>query len=356
MSWVAAAVVGSAVIGGVVSSNSADKAADAQNKSSQDAINAQNQQLAITRADQAPYRQAGEAGVNKLRDLMGIGVSSQGDWKTQLKKGYADVFARNPQMGTAALTTLNDIIDKSSSPEDKSAYGESPLDIASRMGVPRPENLGQILQLPMGAQAQGTQGQPQQEVRDFEGNVVQGGNRGEFGDSPLLRQFTVGDFYNDPVSQLSMKYGMDMGQRGINNMAGARGNINSGATLKALTRFGQDYAGSKAAESQQRFVGDQTNVYNRLAGISGTGQTAATQTGQMGMSGAQNIGNIMTAQGNARGAAAISQGNAQSQSANTVGNYFQQQQMLDKLTKQQSPQTPYFQYSGYDSGGGNAYG
>lgn len=74
---VAAAIVGSAVVGGLVSSNSSSKASKAQERASNDATarqDAQYQQtrtdqlaqLAQTRADQAPYR---EAGVNALNQL-----------------------------------------------------------------------------------------------------------------------------------------------------------------------------------------------------------------------------------------------------------------------------------------------
>ncbi len=81
MSWIAAAVVGSAVVGGVVSSNAASNAADAQSNAAGQASNAQveaarisseasltasreanqivKEQNALNRQDLAPYREAG---------------------------------------------------------------------------------------------------------------------------------------------------------------------------------------------------------------------------------------------------------------------------------------------------------
>lgn len=150
-----------------------------------------------------------------------------------------------------------------------------------------------------------------------------------FGD--LNKKFTVGDFYDDPVSQLGLQFGLNEGTKGLNRMAGARGMLNSGANVKALTRYGNDYAGSKAADSYSRFVNDQTNVYNRLAGVAGTGQTAASTTAQLGANNATNIGNIMTSAGNARGAASIAGGNALGGIFGNIGNYYGQQQTLDKL-------------------------
>jgi hypothetical protein len=101
--------------------------------------------------------------------------------------------------------------------------------------------------------------------------------------------------------------------------------------LKALTQFGTDYGGMKAGESYGRFYGDQDRIYNRLAGIAGTGQTATTAGVQAGTNIAGNIGNILTAGGNARGAAAIARGNALSGGLSTLGQWYQQQNMLDRL-------------------------
>lgn len=63
---VAAAVVGSAVVGGVVSANAADKAADAQENASNAANATSNAQYQQTREDQAPWREAGERALDQL--------------------------------------------------------------------------------------------------------------------------------------------------------------------------------------------------------------------------------------------------------------------------------------------------
>jgi len=147
----------------------------------------------------------------------------------------------------------------------------------------------------------------------------------------LTRKFTLADFWADPVTQASYQSGLDLGTQALNRSAGARSSLNSGAQLKALSRFGTDYTGQQAGASQQRFLGDQTNTYNKLAGISGTGQTAATQTGNAAMATGSNIANLLTAQGNARGAAAIAQGNIWGGAAQNVGGWWQQQQMMNRL-------------------------
>lgn len=69
MSFVAAAIGAAGAIGGaVISSRAAGKAADAQAASTGKAISEQRRQFDLTRADYAPYR---EAGVNALGQLVG---------------------------------------------------------------------------------------------------------------------------------------------------------------------------------------------------------------------------------------------------------------------------------------------
>lgn len=156
---------------------------------------------------------------------------------------------------------------------------------------------------------------------------------GDFGSAN--RKFTVADFMDDPVTKLSYQSGLDLGKQAIDRMAGARGSRNSGATLKALNRFGTDYTGQKAGESYNRFYGDQDRELNRLAGIAGTGQTAVTNQNALGSQTATNIGNLVSSLGNARGASAIAQGNIWGGAAQNIGNWYGQNQMLDKILSSQ---------------------
>lgn len=172
------------------------------------------------------------------------------------------------------------------------------------------------------------------------GNLT--GVGGDSLNSPLLRKFTVQDFYNDPVTALSMQFGMDQGQRGIENRQRSMGMLNSGAALKELTRYGTDYAGQQAGASRERFIGDQTNAFNKLAGLSGIGQTAAqsiTGSGNnaaqsiagMGQSSGNTTASLMSGLGNARGAASIAGSNAMGNAFNSIGNWYTQNRLLDSL-------------------------
>lgn len=158
----------------------------------------------------------------------------------------------------------------------------------------------------------------------------------------LTKRFTVQDFLDDPVTKLSFQTGLDRGTQALDRMAGARGSRNSGAQLKALTQFGTDYGGTKAGESYGRFYGDQDRTFNRLAAVSGIGQTATNTGVAAGSNTASNISNILTAQGNARGAAAIAQGNAYSGGLSTIGQWYNQNNMLDRLTANRNQQPTYY--------------
>lgn len=166
------------------------------------------------------------------------------------------------------------------------------------------------------------------------------GTAGGEGFGSANRKFTVADFMDDPVTKLSYQSGIDLGKQAIDRMAGARGSRNSGSTLKALSRFGTDYTGQKAGESYNRFYGDQDRELNRLAGIAGTGQTAVTNQNALGSQTATNIGNLVSSLGNARGASAIAQGNIWGGAAQNIGNWYGQNQMLDKILASQKNYGP----------------
>lgn len=323
MSWVAVGVTTAAVVGGAVQANSAKRASDKQAAAEGQALNLQNQQLNLSRADQQPWVETGRDALSLIRS--GLGMAPRG----------ADLqIDRNDPRYKEIFQNIYDRVNQ----EHIQRYGVN-VGIGSGDG----EYANQINAIHQDAANEFAKKYATPQAGD--GNPMVGS---------LIRPFTTADFENDPVNQLSFKYGMDLGTKAIDRGAGASGLRNSGATLKALTRFGQDYAGSKANESRNRFMNFQDTIYNRLAGLSGTGQTATTQTGAMGVNTANNIGNILTAGGNARGAAAIAQGNAYGGTLNNVANYYGQQATLDKILNSRQPSQPY--YTGTGAGGDYQYG
>jgi len=149
----------------------------------------------------------------------------------------------------------------------------------------------------------------------------------------LSRRFTMADFESDPVVQASLRYGLEEGTKGVNRAFGARGMSKSGSAIKALERFAADYAGTQAAGSQQRFVADQSNRFNREAAVAGIGQAATTTTGQFGAGNAARVGDLGIQAANARGAASIAGANAYAGSLNSIGNNLQQRYYLDSFSR-----------------------
>jgi hypothetical protein len=218
MSGVATAIVGSAIIGGVVASNSASKAADAQRDASQLASQTELEQYRQNREDMQPWREAG---------------------------------------------------------------------------------AGALKQLTAGTQAGG----------DFN------------------RDFTLADFTADP----GYGFRLQQGQRGLEASAAARGGALSGAALKGIDRYNQDFASGEYQNAYNRFNADRTQRFNRLASIAGVGQTATRDVAQMGSQTASNVaGNIIGA-GNAQASSYVGQGNAISGAANTLGNFAMNKYYLSQM-------------------------
>lgn len=283
MSWAAAAVAGGAIVGGLIQSDAAGKASGAQAGATKSAIQAQTSSDAQNRIDMAPYREAGQSSIRELMSRLGLATKAP-TWDDAAAKVLEDHKAK---MGVGYVP------------------GETDMNVVQAETQRVFDNMQKDYQ---GAQAAGNP------------------NAGS-----LNKQFTVNDFWADPVTKLGFDSGMSEGTKAIDRMAGARGMRNSGATAKALTRFGEDYAGQKAGDSYNRFYGDQDRTFNRLSGVAGTGQTATTNTASLGSQTAGRVGDLISAGGNARGAAAISSGNAFSQGLNTVGNWWSQQNSLDKI-------------------------
>jgi hypothetical protein len=75
-------------------------------------------------------------------------------------------------------------------------------------------------------------------------------------------------------------------------------------------KYNQDFASNEFGNAFNRDTANKTNTYNRLAQISGTGQTSANQIATQGAQVANSVGNNIMGAGNARASGYIAQGNA----------------------------------------------
>jgi hypothetical protein len=145
----------------------------------------------------------------------------------------------------------------------------------------------------------------------------------------LMRQFTGQDLQNEPGYQ----FGLSEGEKGINRATAARGGYDSGSTLKSLMKYNQDYAGTKYDAAFNRDQIYKNQVYNQLAGISGTGQTATAQTAALGANASNQIGAAYQNAGDARAAGIVGVGNAVNQGLGSYINYNMSKSYLDALRK-----------------------
>ena len=89
------------------------------------------------------------------------------------------------------------------------------------------------------------------------------------------RNFTSTDFQTDPGYQ----FRLNEQNRIANAQLAARGNYNTGSALRQLTRDSGEFASSEFDNAFQRYRQQNTDRYDRLFGMSGRGQEAATQSG-----------------------------------------------------------------------------
>lgn len=130
----------------------------------------------------------------------------------------------------------------------------------------------------------------------------------------LNRPFTGANLQNDPGYQ----FGLGQGTQALERSAAARGGLYSGATMKALQRYGQDYAGTKFNEAFNRNQAMNDSRFGRLASLAGLGQAGSSQVAQAGQSYANNVGNNLIGVGNVNAANQINQGNQLSNGVNQL--------------------------------------
>ena len=121
---------------------------------------------------------------------------------------------------------------------------------------------------------------------------------------------SAADVMRDPGYQ----FGLDQGQQAIDRKVAAMGGRVSGQAIKAAGRFGTNYASTGYTAADQR----RNDRLNRLASLAGIGQSATNSSAAAGSAFAGNVSNLMTAQGNASGAARLSQGNTWANAGNQI--------------------------------------
>lgn len=124
----------------------------------------------------------------------------------------------------------------------------------------------------------------------------------------LLQPFDVEQFYNyaDP----GYAFELQQGQQAMRNAASSQSGALSGAALKDLLGYSQNFARTGYNDAFNRYQVQQGNIFSRLADIARLGQNAAAGVGAQGTQLAGNAGQALTNAGGAAGAGIVGAGNA----------------------------------------------
>lgn len=147
---------------------------------------------------------------------------------------------------------------------------------------------------------------------------------------PLATEYTpfgMQQFQADPGYGFRMSEGM----KALERSAAARGGLLSGATLKGIQRFGQDLGSQEYTNAFNRYQTERAARLQPLQSLAGVGQTTAQQIGQSGQNMASNVGEALTSGAAARASGYVGQANALNQAISGAGNYYMQNQLLNRL-------------------------
>jgi|GWRWMinimDraft_9_1066018.scaffolds.fasta_scaffold04787_2 hypothetical protein len=134
----------------------------------------------------------------------------------------------------------------------------------------------------------------------------------------LTKQFGAQDLQ----AGLAPNYDFMLSQgQGINAAkANQAGGMIGGNALQGLNQFTQDYAGNAYQNAFTNFQNQQTNIYNRLAGIAGIGQTAQNAVNTASGNLANNVSSLGVGGAAATGAGLVGAANAYGGAASNIGN------------------------------------
>jgi hypothetical protein len=139
---------------------------------------------------------------------------------------------------------------------------------------------------------------------------------------PMATEYTpfgMQQFQADP----GYGFRLSEGQKALERSAAARGNLLSGGTGKALTRYGQEMGSQEYMNAFNRYQAERNARLNPLQSLAGVGQTSSQQlAGQAGQLGA-NLSESIGAAGQARASGYMGTANAIGGGLNQYLNYSQ---------------------------------
>jgi len=149
----------------------------------------------------------------------------------------------------------------------------------------------------------------------------------------FTKPFGMEDFQASPAYQ----FNLEQGQKAINKGAAARGTFYNPATLQDLAKYSQGLASNEFQNAFSNYNTNLNNIWNRLYGLSGTGQNAAAQTGGFGAGAANQISGDITGSANASAAGTVGIANAITGALGQGTNAYLMNQILQQNQASQVP-------------------
>ena len=163
------------------------------------------------------------------------------------------------------------------------------------------------------------------------------------------KDFSMADYQADPGYGFRVSEGM----KALERSAAARGGLLSGATLKGITRFGQNTASEEYQNAFNRYQVNRANQLNPLQSLYGSGQTSANAlTSAAGQTGAgmantymnvgQGVGSALIAGGQGRASGYMNMASALNQGLSTAAGFAAQYPMLESQMDLNKARTAYY--------------
>lgn len=304
------------IIGGLYSAYSSNKAAgDIQGAANMSAAE-QRRQFDLMRDDTRPYRQTGENALYEMSNMLGLGGPEY--YETQNEARRLRDRLENTREYKREFTGVGDYeqVDSKAGMMYRNTETGQMLtrdQYADRLGQGEQERI----ENPEYIELENELSQVEQELSGMDPQAS-------------ASQF---DLSQTPGYQFRFNEGMNA----LDQSLAATGNRFSGRAAKAAQRYGQGLA-------SQEF----SNRFNRLASLSGRGQSAVETSGQAGMQAAGNIGNAMMAGGRASAAGTAGVNQAIQGGIGNYMSYQQNQNLLNQLGNDQ--------YRGGANNYGGSYG
>ena len=309
---ITALAVGGATVGSsLIAANAAQSAANTQSAAAQSAaastLQATNNTNALTAAlynqgqiNQSPYLEGGQTALSALMSGLGLGPAQAYQSNTNTATPYTGTNLQgNGASGPATGISVTPGGGNTSGPP---AYSVAPPPGATT------SSPGATTSSPATAYGIGSTnyGATQAQLNAGAASVAPGSLTSNFNTADLMAGIDPG-------------YAFRQQQGNANLLArqAATGNRMGGQALKDISDYNQNAASQEYQNAYNRYVTNQTNVFNRLSSVAGVGQTAANTGTAAGSNAASTIGsNTMAGVGSANNY--LTSG-AAAQAAGTIG-------------------------------------